>query len=484
MKTGEVLTGAATHRKVSQLSNTVSPVRGGPSEGRARKMAWAGRPAAAFVALACGLVGLLGGESARAEAGPACPRGERNALSEIGCELGRDLGLEEGALLAAAPVQSDVKLDKTAALGERIVRVVGGALAAGVQVHPAPVTLAEARGLAQRRGRLVYLTPELVSGKLRITADVYVGAHAFWDRVKAPSNAPVKHAFAERPADGEVRSFLPPPPLLVSARDSAPLLDRSVLAVACDDADGDGGPELLLVGRRRIVLGRITQGQLAPRVERAWSDLSAVAASPLRAPLSAARIQDGFVDVGSSDRAELVRLDPALALKAKSERALPWPTAGCSSLDAAGANGTPTSCFNRATPWPAALAGNVDAFAAAVAVSDSGETRRVVAVRPVGKRSAELTDDRGRRAEVADVGAQLALGDLDGDGQMEIISSRPTFDPAKDTLRVDTWLADGQVTKRVELPLSEVRAVAVCPWPGQGLAPIVAAAADRVWVLR
>jgi hypothetical protein len=331
---------------------------------------------------------------------------------------------------------------------------------------------------------LVYLTPELVGGKLRVTADVYVSAHAFWDRVKSPSNAPVKHAFAERPADGELRSFLPRPPLVVSARDSALLPDRSVLAVACEDADGDGGPELALIGRRRITLGRITKGQLEPRVERSWSDLSAVAASPLRAPLAAVRLGGGFVDVGLSDRAELVRLDPALALKAKAARALPWPAAGCSSLDAAGASGTPTACFAREAPWIGAQAGSVDAFAATVAVGVNGETHRVVAVRPIGQRSALLLDDGGRRAELEDVGAQLALGDLDGDGQVEIVSSRPTFDAAKDTLRVDTWLADGTVAKRAELPLSEVRALAVCPWPGQGLAPIVAAASDRVWVLR
>ncbi len=441
------------------------------------------RPAV-IAALTCGLWGLLGGELARAETTHTCPRGERNALSEIGCELGRELGLEEGALLATAPVQSDVALERSAALGERIVRVVGGALAAGVQVHPSPVTLAEARGLAQRRGRLVYLTPELVQGKLRVTADVYVSAHAFWDRVKAPSNAPVKHAFAERPADGELRSFLPHPPLVVSARDSAPLPDRSVLAVACDDADGDGGPELALIGRRRITLGRITKGQLEPRVERVWSDLSGVAASPLRAPLAAVRVGSGFVDVGLSDRAELVRLAPSLVLEAKAERALPWPAAGCSSLSATGASASPEACFAREAPWVAADVAQVDAFAAALAVNENGETRRVVAVRPIGQRKALLLDDSGRRAEVEDVGAQLALGDLDGDGQIEIISSRPTFDAAKDTLRVDTWLADGKVAKRAELPLSDVRALAVCPWPGQGLAPVVAAASDRIWVLR
>jgi hypothetical protein len=102
----------------------------------------------------------------------------------------------------------------------------------------------------------------------------------------------------------------------------------------------------------------------------------------------------------------------------------------------------------------------------------------------MGTRKAILVDDTGRRAELADVGAQLALGDLDGDGQIEIVSSRPTFDPKADTLRIDTWQADGTLKTNAEVPLSEVRAVAVCPWPGQGISPIVVAAADALWVLR
>ncbi len=393
--------------------------------------------------------------------------------------------MTEGALLATAPVQSDVALERSAAFGERLVRVVGGALGAGMQVHPEPVPLAEARALAGQRGRpLVYLTPELMAGKLRVTADVYLSARAFWDRVKAPSNAPLHHAFAERAADGELRAFFPRPPLVVTRRDSAQLTDASVLAMACGDADGDGGDELLLVGRRRVTLARVTSGQLAPRVERAWTDLSAVAPSPLRSPLASARIQGGFVDVGLSDRADLLRLDRALAPRARGEQALPWPDGGCSRLDAVGASSTPTACFNREAPWPGAGDRSVDAFAAGFVVNAQGETRRVVAVRPSAERQALLLDDRGRTASLADVGAQLALGDLDGDGQIEIISSRPTLDPTKDTLRVDTWHSNGKLSKRFELPLSEVRALAVCPWSGQGLAPLVAAAADRVWVFR
>src|SRR5690606_25110831 len=116
---------------------------------------------------------------------------------------------------------------------ERLVRVMGGSLGPGLKLHVTPVNLGEARLLAARTGRLLYLSPELRGGRLHLAADVYVQARAFWDRVKAPASGPLQHAYAERAADGEIRSFLPRPPLLVSQRDSAMLPERPVLALAC-----------------------------------------------------------------------------------------------------------------------------------------------------------------------------------------------------------------------------------------------------------
>lgn len=482
-----MLTGAATHRQVSRLSNTVSGGRGGPSDHPGRKKGFWERPALLLLVVLSAWTSAASAEPPRGDAAvnaPKCPRGTQSALSELGCELSRQLNLDEGALVATAPVESDIPLEKAPVLAERIARVVGGSLAASLHIHGAPVSLSEARALAKRRGKLVYLTPALKNGSVQIGADVYVSARAFWDRVKAGQGGPMKHAFAERIADGEVRSFLPRPPLLVTKRDAVPLPDRSALAMACADVDGDGGAEIALLGRHRVTLGRITAGKLAPRTEKAWSELSTVAPAPLRAPLAAVRATSGFLDVGISDRAELLRLDPALGVASRSERALPWPNGGCSPLDAAGALGELTACFGDTGPWSSLVSGGLDAFAAAIAVTPSGATRRVVALRALGTQKAMLVDDAGRRAEVSDVGAQLALGDLDGDGQIELLSSRPTFDPKADGLRIDTWQNDGSVSKRLELPLSEVRAVAVCPWPGQGLSPVAVAAGDSLWVLR
>lgn len=431
-------------------------------------------------------------DGGQAPPGHSCPQGERSALSELGCELSHQLEVADRTLVASAPLRSDVTLERAEELTERLVRVMGGALGSGLHLHPAPVSLAEARRLSARHGRLLYLTPELQQGHLRLTADVYLQARAFWDRVKAPVSGPVQHAFAERLADGEIRSFLPRAPVVVSRRDSAVLPDRPVLALACGELAPGRGDQVAFVGRRRVTLARLRSGKLERAAERDWQALSPVAPAPLRAPLGSARLRNGWLDVGSSDRHQALRLGPDLRPAARAPQGLPWPEGGCAPLGPVAARTELVGCLGD-SPEPSLVqltkgrtsgADAVDAFAATQLVRANGSSTRVMVFRPAGARSAWLVDDEGRSAEVPRVGAQLALGDLDGDGRVEVISSRPVLEPELDTLRVDTWQADGSLKQRYELPLPDVHALAVCPWRGDGLAPIVAAAADRVWVFR
>lgn len=419
-----------------------------------------------------------------------CPQGERSALSELGCELGRQLELTGNTLVATAPIRADVPLERASELAERLVRVMGGALGSGLQLHPTPVSLSEARRLASRTGALLYLAPELRQGTLHVTADVYVEARAFWDRVKAPSTGPLRHAHAQRRADAEIRSFLPRPPLVISEKSSAPLPERPVLSLACGAFGEDAGDRIVLVGRHRVSAGRLVKGTLVREAERSWRDLSPVAAAPLRAPLAAARILDRWLDVGSSDRQRALRLDGELAVVAEEPRALPWPDGGCAPLTATAAGATPTPCFGEAAPLEpppvpeAALEQGLDAYASTVLVRRDGSAGRVFLLRPTGSSSAWLVDDAGRRTEVPDVGAQVALGDLDGDGVLEVISGRASLDPRADSLRVDSWEPSGRLVHRYELPLTDIQAIAVCPWSGAGLAPLAVAAGDQLWVLR
>lgn len=419
--------------------------------------------------------------------GHLCPQGERSALSELGCEVGRQLGLTEDTLLAAAPLTADVPVDRPGHLVERLVRVVGGSLGSTLKLHTTPVSLGEARRLATRTGRLLFLTAELRGGRLHVTADEYVQARAFWDRVKSPEAGPLRHAHAERAADGEVRSFLPRPPLLVTQRDSAPLPDRPALALACGSFEPNGGDQLLLVGRRRVTAARLRAGELERLAEREWEELSPIAPAPLRAPLASAQLRGPWLEVGTSDRTHAVRLTNSLEVVARAARALPRPGGGCAPIGPVGAEAAWVSCFDKGPSRERETSeqgGPFDALARAQLVRPDGSASSVTAYRPNAGDAAWIVDDAGRRAPLPDVGAQLALADLDGDGRVEVISSRAVLDPEGDGLRVETWNEDGSLTERYRIALPDIQAIAVCPWQGSGPSPIAVAAKDRVWVLR
>jgi len=82
------------------------------------------------------------------------------------------------------------------------------------------------------------------------------------------------------------------------------------------------------------------------------------------------------------------------------------------------------------------------------------------------------------------VGAQLGLGDADSDGALELAYSSDTLDSTKDRLTLVT-LQGRQALTRFELPAPAISAVAICDErEGPGMAPIVLAAGDELWVLR
>ena len=84
-----------------------------------------------------------------------------------------------------------------------------------------------------------------------------------------------------------------------------------------------------------------------------------------------------------------------------------------------------------------------------------------------------------------EAGAQLAISDLNGDGQLELVSSKNTHDPSGDALAIDTITAEGKLERKVVVPVNEgITALAVCPQPSNGLAPILVGTRTRLWVIR
>ena len=121
-----------------------------------------------------------------------------------------------------------------------------------------------------------------------------------------------------------------------------------------------------------------------------------------------------------------------------------------------------------------------DAFAAADLVrASSGSRFAQVAREPGGKLQVRLGD---AVQTLDNVGAQIALGDLDQDGTPEIVTSVADGD---DAITVTSWDGASDPRPRLNLPApGGVRALCVCP-PEQGGGPaLVAVVANEVWIVR
>jgi hypothetical protein len=79
----------------------------------------------------------------------------------------------------------------------------------------------------------------------------------------------------------------------------------------------------------------------------------------------------------------------------------------------------------------------------------------------------------------------LAIADLNGDGQFELLTSSDTLEATQDTLSVHSIAPQGKPVPRLQLPVNEgITALAVCPQGNQGIAPIVVGTRARLWIIR
>jgi hypothetical protein len=418
---------------------------------------------------------------------PSCTNGEQSALAELGCELSKGLGpLPGDVVVAAGAPSSDRALSRAPELATRLARFVARSIGPRAASVAGASTLAEAEARSPSAGLVVFVVAEIVGGEIRVTADAFPVTRSFWDRVRGVGAGPVAHAFAMRRLDGEIATFLPRVPLVAGHVDKGSLQTSDVVALACGDVDGDGALEIVAIGRRRIQLGRIRQGRFVSVAEALWPSLSPVAPSPLRDPIGSAAIAPGrYVDVGITDRASGLRLGPSLDRIRKLDEILPWTGVGC--LGRSGvAVGLPGPCARGERPLlDVGEVAETDAIASGRVVNGEGQSILVAAYRERASGKAILRDDRGRTAEVPGAGAEIAVGDLDLDGQPEFVSSSDTLNPAEDALVVRSWGKDGAIRERFRLPAPEgIHAVAVCPPEDARMAPIVLATGASVWVVR
>lgn len=412
-----------------------------------------------------------------------------SALSGVACDLGVQLGdalgrRDSGALVIPGPLQSDAQLERSAELAQRIARVVAGKV--GGKAHGTQTTRGAAQ-LAARSRAFLFLDLRIAHGQLEVTADVYRPVKGFWARVRNPNPEPLKHAFTSRPLDAEVRSFFPTVPLVAGKVLKVKAPESQVLALGCGDVDGDSALELVAVGRSAIHVGRIRDGKFVASARRTWAGLSPVAPVPLREPIATVSISRGeHVDVGLTDRAKGFRFDVKLTPLATLDLPLPWPGNGCIETYQTLLGRRERPC--KATDAPSSAPGyehRGDAVAGASLIDATGKRHQYRALRAAKEERVDLRSDRGGRASLGNLGAQLAMGDLDGDGAPELIASTPSMVPAEDALIVYSWQEPAQPAERLRIAApGGVSAVAACPAEDAARAYLVAAVGDELWLIR
>lgn len=387
----------------------------------------------------------------------------QGSLSFIGCSLAQQLELPAGsATVAVVSLKSDRELPAADALRERVQSAVAGALGRRA-----------AEPNRDERSRLrVELSLEKSGGVLRVTADVR-RATGLWQRIRHAKPTVERHGFVEAPLDAELRALIPPPPLVVSEVLKLKAPERGIVALACGPLGSDGGQELALVSRGSVRVGRVVGRAFTERKRAAWSALSAVAPAPLREPIASAEItREGALRVGLSDRRDGLELSRELSVLQRFEGRMPAPGGGCVERSDLGVLARFESCSDpgasRAQPT------TLDAFA--------GMTGAQLG-RELG--SGNLTGGVPKLAPAANrVGAQLAMGDADSDGNPELAYSADTLDPSHDRLTLVT-LQGGKPTPRFELPAPGISAVAICSRrEGPGMAMLVLAVGDELWLVR
>jgi hypothetical protein len=438
-------------------------------------------------------------------AAPATTVRGRAAITRVAESLARDLAqVSPRAVVVASVPTSDIAAPRARELAAAIATQVAGRRGAGSRAHNEPLPLASARGVSRGEPVLVYLTVEIAAGQLRVAADVFQVPRTVWARLRDPEPGPMAHAFVQTPIDAEVRSFLAPVPLTAFAPVRAKHFENDVVALACGDIDQDGAMEIAAVSRRRVTTLRLRAGKVLPLTSRSWPDLVGVHPAPLREPIGMATIVErsaaaaaadeplSALDIGLTDRARSVRLDGGLRLLASFVGlAVPDGSASaCTRMPALTVTGPIAACQpGDALPLSPSIGGQYDAFASAQLVSPKGELSTVWAGRERGV--VELRDDKGHAQTIEGAGAQLAVGDLDQDGEPEILTSLDVHSALEDAVVIRTWprgpkgVSSPKPREIARLPSAAgVQALGVCPPDGAGRAPFVVATADEIWVVR
>jgi len=420
---------------------------------------------------------------------PEPPR-PASAIAATVARLAETLRSQASATLVVCTApRSDAVAPRAADLATRYASLIAGALGPAARTGKSPSTLESARAAASGFRSFVVVDLEIVAGELRVQADLYPVPRNIWDRTRNPTPGPSLHAFASARLDAEIRTYLAPVPLVALRAEKIALDEADVVALGCEDIDSDGALELVTVSRRNLTVGRARGGKLQILRRAGWNDLSPISPTPWREPVgSIAFPAPSFVDVGLTDRARALRLDPDLRVISVLDGlpvALP-AGAACVRMQTGLLFDKLVRCRGDDPVSQVKEPGfSFDVWASARVVAPDGHVRDVWAARDASESKMVLRDSTGRTLNVARTGAQVALADVDADGDPELITTRDVLEEKDDSVAVRTWLASGTLRDRVGLSVpTGVSALAVCPPDGPGLRAIVLATRSELWVLR
>jgi hypothetical protein len=419
----------------------------------------------------------------------AAPARADVTLSEAARSVALALGSHPpSVLVVASPLTSDTPAPRADDLSARVASLVAGAVGAEARADAHPLSLGAARARQRSAGAkppaLVYVGVRIHTGHFELTADLYPSVENGWDRLRMPPAPPTAHAFTDVPLSAEVRSYLAPLLLERAAVTKYAGPKGEVLALACGDASGRYGAFVALVTQEDLAWGHLSpSGFVADKVVKSAS-LASRAPAPLREPLASAAL----VSYPTGDT--LAFAPPGRnAVETRMDLALVRPLGGApvkdggdllclASTSGRGGWQDQVDCTTGRPTGPTPV-WVVDAWSAVDVVSQGGERQRVRALR---EPSAVLHLSRGdAKSEMKDVGAQVAVADLDQDGVPEVLT---TTTNESDALTVSSWKDGAPVTRFVVPAPGGISAIAVCPPDSGGVQAVTMAVGKEIWVVR
>jgi hypothetical protein len=355
-------------------------------------------------------------------------------------------------------------------------RAVGTVLAsklAGAGLGPLVVDAASpeaAERLAREQGArsLLRLTLAVEAGELRARGDALGTWVNFWSG-RTPTRAPQPAAALVRAVEADAGALAlaavapPQPPAPPTTTGLRPLrllgavlarLERPPAALAAGDLDGDGKDEVaaltetsvsVFAADGRLLAHRELEGAPSLTPTREPFGAMAVLSGPPRLALWSARFAQGEVlalDAGRGQLRPVGGLDAAPL--GSTERGVFTPGQTTFTLEVRLADG-------RTLPVPAPF------------TSASLASPRLLFVHADGSASL-YPRATAAPTRLTGLGAGSALGDLDGDGTPELLTTSPQLQPAPDALRIYALTPDGAPTEHEPLwqgPLAPGRALSV-----------------------